>query len=237
MIKKEDTDSLRLGHRARLRKKFLEGQLQEYEILELLLTYTIPRCDVRPLARRLMNKYKSIHNLVTDSMESLIKNDGVKENTATFLKLIQNITTLDYKYVLSEKPVFYEPDKLEHYCKLLLGNKTIEEFHVLYLDNAHKLLLDELHSTGTINHSQVYVREIIKKALELNAISIALVHNHPSGLNTFSRDDITMTTNIEYALNKLDMKVYDHFLVANGICYSMRNLHYLDKSENIKTDA
>lgn len=233
MIKKEDIKSLQIGHRERLRKKFLGGQLQEYEMLELLLTYTIPRRDVRPLARQLFNKYKNIPNLLAEPMESLLKNNGVKENTATFLKFIHQISTLNYKYNLIEKPVFYEYDKLEHYCILLLANKTVEEFHVLYLDNAHKLLLDELHSSGTINSSDVYIREIIKKALDLNAISIVLVHNHPSGINNFSYDDVQTTLNLRYALNKFDMTLYDHILVANGVCYSMRNTHYFNKSDKI----
>lgn len=230
MIKNEDLQSLQQGHRARLRKKFLDGQLAEYEILELLLTYAIPRQDVRPLARRLYKKYGNIHRLLSAPVKSLIENNGIKENTATFLKLIYDITVLEYKNTLTEQPIFHNTEKLINYCKLLLSEKNVEEFHVFYLDNKFALILDDLHSSGTINWTAVYIREIIKKALDLNAYSIVLVHNHPSGNTSFSSQDIQMTQELESALNKLDINLYDHFLVSGNIFYSARNLHLLDRA-------
>ena len=230
MIKDKDLQSLQCGHRTRLRKKFLDGQLAEYEILELLLTYAIPRCDVRPLARRLYNKYGNIHRLLSAPSESLIENDGVKENTAVLLKLIYNIKLSEYKQVLTEQPIFHNTEKLINYCKMLLSDKPIEEFHVFYLDNKFALILDDLHSSGTVNWTAVYIREIVKKALDLNARSIVLLHNHPSGDTSFSSQDIQMTQELESALNKLDIGLYDHFLVSGNVFYSARNLHLLDNS-------
>ena len=125
------TDDLQVGHRARLRKKFLEGKLTEYEILELLLTYAIPRCDVRMLSRQLYKKYGNIQKLLSAPYESLIENNGVKENTAVFFKVIHNLLELDYKHTLDEAPIFHNQEKLERYCKLVLGGKSVEEFHVL----------------------------------------------------------------------------------------------------------
>lgn len=227
MIKSEELQSLQQGHRARLRKKFLDGQLAEYEILELLLTYAIPRRDVRNLSRQLYKKYGSIHNLISDSIESLVKNEGVKDNTATFFKLIHKLTQLEYKTVLDSAPIFHNFEKLENYCKSILVGKTIEEFHVFYLDSKYKLIEDELHSSGTIDWAAVYIREIVKKALELNAQSVVLLHNHPSAYTSFSSQDIQITQELNDALNKLGINIYDHLLLSGDVIYSARNMRLL----------
>lgn len=229
MIKKDEIQSLQQGHRARLRQKFLDGQLAGYEILELLLTYAIPRRDVRLLSRHLYNKYGGIHGVLTASMESLMENDGVKEHTALFFKVIHKLMELDYKCVLDSAPIFHNHEKLERYCKLAVGGKPIEEFHVLYLDNQFKLIKDELHSSGTTDWAAVYIREIVKKALDLNARSVVLLHNHPTPYTSFSSQDVAITKELENALTKLDISLYDHFLVSADIIYSARNMNLLDK--------
>lgn len=228
MIKSDDLQSLQSGHRARLRKKFTDGQLAEYEILELLLTYAIPRRDVRILSRQLYKKYGGIHKLLSEPMESLMQNNGIKENTATFFKLIHKLMELEYKQSLETEPIFHDFEKLENYCKLILNGKSIEEFHVLYLDSQFKLIKDDLHSSGTIDWAAVYIREIIKKALDLNARSIVLLHNHPSAYTSFSSQDVQITQELENALNKLDIGLYDHLLLSGDVIYSMRNMHLLD---------
>lgn len=234
MIKKEEYQSLQHGHRARLREKFLAGQLTEYELLELLLTYAIPRRDVRALARQLYKKYGNIQQLLSLPVAELMTNPGIKENTATFLKLVHEITTLEYKYVFGNEPIFYDFAKLENYCKLLLGNKTIEEFHVFYLDKKFALILDDLHSSGTIDWAAVYVREIVKKALDLNAYSVLLLHNHPSGITGFSTADIQMTEELENALKQLGIELYDHLLVSGNVLYSARNSHLIKTRDSKK---
>ena len=134
MIKAEELQSLQSGHRARLRKKFLDDELKDYEILELLLTYAIPRRDVRALSRQLFNKYGSIPKLLASPIESLMENDGVKENTATFFKVIHKLTQMEYESKLKAVPIFHDYNRLINYCKVLLDGKTVEEFHILYLD-------------------------------------------------------------------------------------------------------
>ncbi len=228
MINSEDLKSLQQGHRARLRKKFLDSQLAEYEILELLLTYVIPRRDVRTLSRQLYKKYGNIHGLMAAPIEDLIKNEGIKENTATFLKLVHKITEMEYKIVFDEKPIFYDHEKLANYCKLLLADKHVEEFRILYLNAQYKLISDELHSSGTVNWAPVYVREVAKRALELNARTIVLVHNHPTPGLSFSSQDIETTKELETVLNKLDINLHDHLLVSGDIVYSARNLNLLN---------
>lgn len=230
MNKPEDEVSLSCGHRQRLRQKFLAGQLAEYEILELLLTYAIPRCDVRPLSRLLYKKYGNIHHLLSAPIDALMKNNGVKENTAVLLKLIHHITELEYKATLDSQPIFYNQEKLENYCKLVVGGKAIEEFHVLYLDAQFKLIEDQLHSSGTVDWTAVYVREIVKTALDLNARNIVLLHNHPTPYTTFSSQDIEITTELERALVQLSIGLYDHLLVSGDVVYSARNMHLLDKN-------
>ena len=224
----ESTENLQIGHRERLRKKFLDGKLTEYEILELLLTYAIPRRDVRVLSRQLYKKYGSIKKLLSASVESLVENAGIKENTATFLKVIHSIMELNYKCTLDEAPIFHNTATLIHYCQLVLGGKTIEEFHVLYLDSEFKLIKDEMHSSGTVDWAAVYVREIVKKALDLNAHSVVLLHNHPTPGKSFSSQDIDITVELENALKPLGISVYDHLLVTAGIVHSARNMNLLD---------
>lgn len=225
----ESTEKLQIGHRERLRKKFLGGKLTEYEILELLLTYAIPRRDVRMLSRQLYKKYGSIKKLLSASFESLVENAGIKENTATFLKVIHSIMELNYKCTLDEAPIFHNTTTLVHYCQLVLGGKTIEEFHVLYLDSEFKLIKDEMHSSGTVDWAAVYVREIVKKALDLNAHSVVLLHNHPTPGKSFSSQDIDITVELENTLKPLGISVYDHLLVTAGIVHSARNMNLLDR--------
>ena len=229
MNKLEDKASLSLGHRQRLRQKFLAGQLSDSEIVELLLAYAIPRCDVRPLSRLLLKKYGSIHRLLNAPIDSLMDNSGVKENTAVLLKLIHLITKLDYKEVLESEPIFHDIKTLENYCRCTLSGKSIEEFHILFLDAQFRLIKDQLHSSGTIDWAAVYVREIVKTALDLNAHSILLLHNHPTPNTCFSMQDIDITRKVEDALAQVDICLYDHFVVSGDVVYSARNLHFLDK--------
>ena len=228
MTKPADEISLSYGHRKRLRQKFLAGQLAEYEILELLLTYAIPRRDVRTLSRVLYKKYGNIHHLLSTPIDTLMKNNGIKEHTAVLFKLVHHITELEYKETLDSAPIFYNQEKLENYCKLVVGGKPIEEFHVLYLDAQFKLIEDQLHSSGTVDWTAVYIREIVKNALDLNARNIVLLHNHPTPYTTFSSQDIEITNELEKALKQLSIGLYDHFLVSGDVVYSARNMHLLD---------
>ena len=228
MIKAEEIKSLQQGHRERLRKKFLESHLEEYEILELLLTYAIPRRDVRLLARQLYNKYGNIHRMLSVPYEKLMENEGIKENTAVFFKVIHSLMLLSYESVLKDVPVFHDYEKLIHYCQLSVGGKATEEFHVLYLDGKYRLIKDELHSAGTTDWAAVYVREIIKKAVMLNARNIILYHNHPTPGTCFSEEDINMTQELENSLSKLGIGLYDHLVISGNEAYSAKNMHLLN---------
>ncbi len=202
------------GHRERLRQKFLDNKLAEYEKLEMLLGYVVPRRDVRPLAHALLKKFGSLGQVLTAPYETLIAFPGVGQGIAIFLKLINEIILDGYRNTLVSCPIFHNHDVLQNYCKWELANKPVEEFHVLYLDAEHRLIKDEAHSVGTFNSSSVYVREIIKHALDLNALNIVLVHNHPTTDKGFSSEDIETTEILQKLLRDLDITLIDHILVS-----------------------
>lgn len=222
-----DDDLFQQGHRNRLRQKFLNGQLSHDDMFELLLSYPIPRRDVRPLARRLMATYGGIHQVLSAPIESLVQNNGVKINTAIFLKVIQQIMLMDYREHLERQEVFRDVTNLTNYCRTQLMGKKIEEFHVLYLSDTYKLLADDLHSSGTIDFAQVYPREIVHRALNLKAQAVVLVHNHPTPDMPFSTQDIAITMEIMNMLQTMKLELFDHFLVAGSTVYSARNLHLI----------
>ena len=215
------------GHRDRLRAKFLDEYLADYEKLELLLAYAIPRRDVRPLARSLVKQFGSVYQVLLAPIDKLVACDGIGHNTAVFIKLVHEMTTIDYKGQMQNTPIFHNENILHNYCRLILLGKTVEELHILYLDNNLKLIADEIHTKGTVDTSAVYSREIAKRALELNARSIVMVHNHPTSINAFSEADIEITTQVKSVLAGLGIELYDHFLVANDLVYSARQMHLI----------
>ena len=223
----DENNQFYCGHRERLRQKFLDEKLVEYEKLELLLGYVIPRRDVRPLAHGLIKKFGSIGQVLTAPFEDLIAFHGVGRNVAIFLKLVHQIVMDGYKTTMESKPIFHDINILKNYCRWSLANKQVEEFHVLYLDSEYHLLLDEKHSVGTFNSSSIYVREIVKRALALNATGVVLVHNHPTTDQTFSSTDIRSTEELKALFNNLDIKLYDHLLVSKCSIYSARDIGFL----------
>ena len=214
----------RKGHRERLREKFLQNKLCDYELLELLLAYAIPRIDVKPIAKNLLRAFGGVREIMDAPMEKLVAISGIKQNTAIFIKALREVMMLDYKSYFASNPIFHDFKAFENYCKSALLQKQEEEFHVLYLDAGYRLILDELHSHGTIDWSAVYPREIVKRALNLNASIVILLHNHPTGAGTFSNDDIAVTNELQTMLKSIGIEIFDHFLVANGLLYSAKNM-------------
>ena len=223
----DDNKNLCIGHRNRLREKFLNNQLADYEKLELLLGYAIPRRDVRPLARGLVKEFGGVYQVLSASIDELMAFDGVGKNTAIFIKLVQQMMKIGYVGKLKENPVFHDEKTLHNYCRIVLAGKQIEELHILYLDSDLKLIADETHTSGTINASAVYPREIARRAMELNARSVVMVHNHPSSTQSFSKDDVDSTIRVQSLLAELEIKFYDHLLVVNDSVFSMRAMHML----------
>ncbi|MCR4917637.1 MAG: DNA repair protein RadC [Alphaproteobacteria bacterium] len=214
--------SLCAGHRERLRQNFLDDKLPCYEVLELLLSYAIPRKDVRPLSRMLFKRFGGMYQILSASINELTSVPGMGKNTAIFIKVIQKIMLEGYKSELSERPVFHNKNLFDSYCKLMLGSSPIEEMHVLYLDINRKLLLDDTHSVGTTDWTAIHPREIIRKALDLQAKFVILVHNHPKNNTSFSTQDIEITNEIRALLQGVGIILDDHYVVSGGILYSLK---------------
>lgn len=220
--------SFHAGHRERMRQKFLDGKLADYELLELALGFAIPRRDVRPLSRALLQKFGSVYQILTASVDELSAVPGMGRNSAIFIKVMHSMMTVGFRNYLARVPLFHDYSQFENYCRLQVGGKTVEELHVLYLDNRNCLLLDECHSVGTVNESGIYPREIARRALELGARSVALVHNHPTPYMSFSKQDTAATLELMSILNAVNITLYDHYVVSGSTVYSARNMHLLD---------
>jgi DNA repair protein RadC len=220
-----------LGHRQRLRQKLLEkgpDSLADYELLELLLGQSLPRIDVKPLAKDLIRRFGSFAAALAAEPAELIKVKGMGDAAVAGLKTVRAAALLMTRQQLSERPVLANWQGLLDYCRATLAEEKIEEFHLLFLDGRNALLAHERQQTGTVNHAPVYPREVAKRALELGARAIIMVHNHPSGDPTPSRDDIAITKAVAAALEKLDILLHDHVVVGRKGHASLRSLGLLD---------
>ena len=220
------------GHRERLKKKFLDGKLVEYEKLELLLGYAIPRRDVRPLARKLIQHFGNVYYVLNANIDDLVAVDGVGRSTAVLIKLVHNLICISHEKKLKEGSMYMQHDTLIEYCRMKMTELKSEEFHVLYLDANFCLQRHEVHSQGSAESSNVYIEKIMEYALKNNIKSVVLLHNHPCTNNTFSSTDIEITTRLEYLLNMCNIQLYDHFVVSGGIVHSVRNEQFLNKSKS-----
>lgn len=209
------------GHRKRIREKFLQNginALQEYEILELLLTYCIPRKDTKELAKNLLNKYKTLENVLNLTEKNLKDNDirGLGESSLTFLKLIAELPSILYENKLKKENVIKisNKDTLIKYLRTKIGFDQIERFYVLYLSNSNELIATEEKSYGTLDKSSVYPREIYKDIIKYNAKAIILAHNHPSGNTKPSKSDIDITNEIKKGVKIFDALVLEHMIIT-----------------------
>jgi len=218
------------GHRDRLRERFVSGgsdALPDYELLELVLFAAIPRRNVKPLAKYLLARFGSFADVIAAPRERLLEIDGAGESVVTQLKIIEAAALRLSKTKLIGKPALSSWQALLDYCKAAMARAVREEFRVLFLDRKNVLITDEVQSAGTIDHTPVYPREIVKRALELNASSLILVHNHPSGDPTPSRADIEMTRNIAAAARPLGIAIHDHLVIGRSGHASFKSLGLL----------
>jgi DNA repair protein RadC len=208
-----------LGHRQRLRDRFLEvggEKMPDYELLELVLMMAIPRTDVKPLAKQLLREFGSFAGVIAATPEALMRVRGVKENTATALKVIEAAAVRLAKAEVSEKPLIGSWQALLDYCRASMARGQVEQFRVLFLDRKNRLIADEVQQTGTVDHTPVYPREILKRALEHGASALILVHNHPSGDPSPSRADIEITKEVAKAAQALGVQLQDHLIIGRA---------------------
>ena len=218
------------GHRDRLRQRFLRqgpDALPDYELLELLLTFAIPRSDVKPLAKQLIAKFGSFAEVIAADPERLMEVKGVKQNTAVALIAVRAAAARLLKGGLADRPLLGSYDAVVDYCRAAMAFDTTERFRILFLDKKNRLLADEVQQRGTVDHTPVYPREVVKRAIELGATALILVHNHPSGDPTPSRADIAMTKEVVAAAKTVDVTVHDHIVVARSGHASLRNLNLM----------
>ncbi len=218
------------GHRERLRSRFLAAgaeALADYELLELVLFRAIPRRDVKPLAKELIARFGSFAEVVAAPPARLMEVPGVGEAVATELKIVQAAAIRLARQEARQKPVFRGWTDLLAYCRAAMARAEREEFRVLFLDARNRLIADEVQGRGTIDHTPAYPREVVRRALELSAASIILLHNHPSGDPTPSRADVDMTKRIIAAAEPLGIVVHDHIVIGREGHASMRALHLI----------
>jgi len=213
------------GHRQRIREKLLTrgpDALADYELLEMLLFLAFKQGDTKPLAKALINRYGSFANVIAASAEELGRLRGMGSHAVTAIKLVQASATRSARGEVIDRPVLNDWDRLMDYLTASLAREKTEVFRVLYLDTKNRLMADEEQRRGTVNHTPVYPREVVKRALELHATALILVHNHPSGDPTPSKDDIQMTKEVQMAAGVLGITVHDHLIVGNGRWVSFR---------------
>ncbi|MGA7711731.1 MAG: DNA repair protein RadC [Rhizomicrobium sp.] len=219
-----------LGHRERLRERFLAGgadAMPDYELMELALFAAIPRRDVKPLAKALIARFGSFAEAIAAPRERMREVDGMSEGAVAQLKIIEAAALRLSKTRVLGRPALSSWAALIDYCAAAMARSMTEEFRVLFLDRKNVLIADEVQSSGTIDHTPVYPREIVKRALELGASAIILVHNHPSGDPTPSRADIEMTRDVVAAAKALRIVVHDHVVIARSGHASFKSLGLL----------
>ena len=213
------------GHRERMRRKLLDAGPQailDHELLEMVLFIALPRRDTKALARALLAHFGSFANVITARPEAVMEIGGLKEASATAFKIVHAAALRLAKAEVISRPILGNWDLLMDYLNAAMAREKVEQFRVLFLDSRNRLLGDEAQARGTVNHTPVYPREVVKRALELQATAIILVHNHPSGDPTPSRDDIEMTREVKAAAAALSIILHDHVIIGNGRWLSFR---------------
>ena len=215
-----------LGHRDRLRQRFRDSgpdALPDYELLELVMFRALQRRDTKPIAKDLIAKFGSFPEVINAPDELLNEVDGVGEAVITELKLIRGAALRLMKGQVMDRPVLDSWSSVLDYCRAAMAFQSIEQFRVLFLDKRNRIIADEVQQEGTVDHTPVYVREIIKRALELSATAIILVHNHPSGDPTPSAEDVLITSNLLAAGKLLGIELLDHVVIGSGGRYVSLN--------------
>ena len=213
------------GHRQRLRKRFYESGLDsfhDYETLELLLFYAIPRKDVKPLAKTLLEKFSGLKGLLDGQISEIEKIEGISSYTAILIKLVKDLGTLYLKEKAKDRPQITSTSELLNYCKASMGGLKDERFSVIYLNAQNKIIKIETIQEGIVNQAVVYPRKVLERALKHKASAIILAHNHPSGNVRPSEADIKLTKAIQETARVLEILVHDHIIIGENRFFSFR---------------
>ena len=223
------------GHRQRLRQRFLlsEGRdMADYEMLELLLTLAIPRRDVKPLAKKLIQKFGNFANVIAAQEHALKEISGIKDNSVMVFKLVKAAAQrLSWQNLASDDlPVLLNIDSLIDYCRSTIAYSDVEELHLLYLDAKLKIISGELAQRGSITVVSASPREIVKNAINKNASGLIMVHNHPSGSPKPSENDILLTKKVEQACQLMGIKLHEHIIITRSDYFSFLENGLLGRS-------
>ena len=216
-----------LGHRERLRRRFREAgpdAVPDSELLELILFRAVPRRDTKPLAKAILARFGSFAEALNAPEELLREVPGLGAAAVAEIKLVRAAALRLVRGEVLERPVLASWSQVLDYCRASMGFEAKEQFRILFLDKRNQIIADEVQQKGTVDHTPVYVREVVKRALELSATAVVLVHNHPSGDPTPSRADIEMTKQIVGAAKNLGIVVHDHIIVGKQWHASFRGL-------------
>ena len=214
-----------IGHRRRLRQKFLDhgpDALNDYELLEMVLGQAIPRRDVKPLAKHLIDRFGGFAGVIATEPSELMREKGIGETAAVALKTIQSAAVRMLKDEVKGRSVLNSWDKVMDYCLAAMAREKTEQFRILFLDTKHRLITDEVQNRGTVDHTPAYPREVVRRALEVGASGLILAHNHPTGDPTPSDPDIEVTRQIRDAAKALGITLHDHVIVAREGYISFR---------------
>lgn len=214
------------GHRQRLRERFLNSarnSLPDYELLEIILFATNPRSDVKPIAKRLLKEFKNFAQILNASQRDLMKVEGMNISSVSALYASREAAERLLKSEIDKKSVLQSWNSVVNYCRLTMGYLKQEQFRILFLDKQNQLIADELQEEGTIDKVHIYPRKVVKRVLELEASSIVLVHNHPSGSLIPSKADIDITIEIIKAVSVIGVTVHDHMIISHSSHYSFKN--------------
>ncbi|EAU42284.1 DNA repair protein RadC [Fulvimarina pelagi HTCC2506] len=215
------------GHRERLKGRFAEqgpDSLADYELLELVLFRSIPRKDVKPIAKALLARFGSLGEVLNAPRRLLTEIEGVKDAVALDLSIVAAVNQRAMRSAVKKREVLSSWSAVIDYCTAAMAHEPREQFRILFLDKKNALIADEVQGRGTVDHTPVYPREVVRRALELNATALILVHNHPSGDPTPSRADIEMTRMIETTAKPLGISLHDHVIVGKNGHASLRGL-------------
>lgn len=219
------------GHRERVRQRFLKlggDAFEDYELLEMLLHIVIPQRDTKPLAKALLKEFGSFSGVFSASEARLKSVKGLGPTTIAHLKVIQAVAArFGRDRIDSEQPILSSWSQLIDYCRSQMAFESIEQFRILFLDKKNRLIADEVQQTGTVDHTPVYPREVIKRSLELSATALILVHNHPSGDPAPSSADVRMTREISDIAKPLGITLHDHIIIGKSGHASLRGLKLL----------
>ncbi len=223
----QGNDPSHLGHRARLRDRFAQAQgigLADYELLELLLFLAIPRGDVKPLAKSLLQKFGSLAALLKAEQGLILETHGVGLGVLHAIQLTQAIVGKVLQQKMMSKPVLASWQSVLDYCHATMAHDQREIVRLLFLDRKNQVIADEVQQTGTVDHAPLYPREVVKRALDLGASALIIVHNHPSGDPTPSRGDVEMTLKVQQAASSLGIEVHDHLIIGKGRHSSLKSM-------------